>query len=181
LNSCSQPHDGCFEHRQINHGDRVRTGTIECAGVEHQRRADALLFGDVRVSVTDDVVPADSDGAAKELVIVAVEEGDSAAGEFQLAETFVTGEFRPPDGGAKPGLVVVYIAEDEMRRPAGEEWWDFVRAEVAAVNHLRDTKAFEQAHRALRVFDVAVRVADDAEKHGNKGGQGDRVQGGKAQ
>jgi len=99
-------------------------------------------------------------------VIVAVEERDADAVEFEVAELTVTGFAGGGDGAGELGLVVVAVAENEVGRPGREQGDDFGRADVATVEDGVDVEAFEQAQGRARELDVAVGVADDAESHG---------------
>lgn len=69
------------------------------------------------------------------------------------------------DGLAKPLLVVVDIAEDEMRRPAVKQRDDRNFADVAAVNDEIDMELFEEANRGSGEGNLSVRVANDADSH----------------
>jgi hypothetical protein len=62
-------------------------------------------------------------------------------------------------------VFAVTVAEDEVRRPGGEQFHDGHRADVAAVQHGFDAETFKHPHRGARVFDVAVGIANDAESH----------------
>src|SRR5262249_1094356 len=95
----------------------------------------------------------------------AVKQSDSDAVEFQIAKQAVARLTGPLDRGSEFFRIVVTVAEYEMRWPRGEKFDHLDRADVAAVQHGVDFKAFEHPHCWARELDVAVRVADYSEPH----------------
>ncbi len=85
---------------------------------------------------------------------------------MDIAENAVTGLPGIFDRFGESSVVMIAIAEDKMRRPCGEERDDLRRSDVAAVQHGRDVVAFEHPHRRPSAGNIAVSVADDADKHG---------------
>ena len=144
----------------------VRIGPVDRARIHHERLAVPIDRGDVRVAVADEPVVAAVDRLAKPAAIVAVQQGDPHAVERPDRRTG-RGTFGPlaSIAAANASRSVVAIAEDEMRRPGGEQLDDRHRADVAAMQHGVDVEAFEHPHRRPRELHVAVRIADDAESH----------------
>ena len=106
---------------KIDGGDCVGGGAVECAGVEDQGAAFLVRVGPVRVAVTDQIELLAVDRLPEEAVVVAVDEGDSTAGEFDFAESFVAGLAGGLNGAPQAGVIVVDVSEDEVRGPFVEE------------------------------------------------------------
>ena len=102
----------------------------------------------------------------KQPAVVAVEHGNLPARQLQFTLPLVTGMAAGPHGGPQLRQVVIDVAEDEMGRPGVKQTDDFRRADVAAVDQLLHFQTFEHPHGRPDVFQVAVRVADDADSHG---------------
>ena len=145
--------------------DRVRLGSIECAGIQRQGLADTPLLGDVRMAKADQIISTACDGLAQQPAVVAVQEGHSPVLNLQFAKPSVKRLPGGLDGGANGLRSRVDVAQHEVRRPAAEHANDLGRPDVAAVDDLVDVQAFQHADCLAGVFDVPVRIADDSQNH----------------
>ncbi len=94
-----------------------------------------------------------------------MQKSDPPPEKRQLAERAVVGLAR---GGNRLLDFVdpfVDISQHEVRRPGGEQGYDFGRSDVAAMDHGRGRKALQDADRFARVGNVTMRIADDSQQH----------------
>ena len=80
----SEWNDGRLHRFQLHDGDGMRSGPVECTGIEDQGFSFAMLLRLVGVAVADQVVGAAGDGLAEEAGVVAMDERDAAAGECDI-------------------------------------------------------------------------------------------------
>jgi hypothetical protein len=98
----------------------------------------------------------------KAAAVVAMQQGDPHAGELEVAKVAVTSLPGRFDRRAQRGMVLVTIAEHEMRRPRRKQLDNVRRANVAGVQHGFDLQTFEQSYRRPSKIGMPMRIADNA-------------------
>ncbi len=137
-------------------------GLARCsAGIEHQRGADFLFSRHMRVAVADKLVQAVGDRLVQQLLIVAVQQRNFHAREFQRGEAAVKRLAGLLDRRLQ-SHIVIDVAQHEMRGPGGEQRDDCRRTDIAAVQHPFHAETFEHSHAAAGVFHMAVSIANNA-------------------
>lgn len=124
-----------------------------------------MLLADVRVAV-EEVVEVVAVLELVELVaVVRVAPRNALAGELDRAEGVVRLAADVADRGDELGLLLVPVAEDEVRGQRAKEGHGLGRLDVAAVEHQLDVLLAEQADGVGDHLVSVVRVADDPDPH----------------
>ena len=140
-------------------------GPVERSRIDHERIADAVLLGQMRVAVAHEIVLTAVNRFLQQGAVITVQESDSPAVHVQFSKSLVAGLPGGLDGLTQPLGLRVDVAPNEVGWPTLEAPYDLLRADVAAMDHQLDLAALEHAHGGPSELDMSMRVADNPDNH----------------
>ena len=134
--------------------------------IDDPGRAGDVLVRLVGVAVEQEIVGAALFHVLHQPLIVAVEEGDLATGDLDVAEVFMQRGADLLHGRSQHVPVAVAVTEDEMDRQAAKQKNGFRILNVSAVQHRGHAAAAQLGQGAADRGVPAVGVAEDGDFHG---------------
>ena len=143
----------------------VDLGAMQRPGVDDESRAGAVGFGLVSVAVTYEVIVPGVFFALESSFVVAVQESDFSAGQFQFAKLLATDGAGSAHRRAQGWPVIIDVPENEIRFEIRKGLNHGRVGDVAAVQDRGNAERFEQPHGPAYLGAVAVAIAEDADLH----------------
>ena len=157
-----------FAFGQFHNGNGRCGNALQCAGVQNDGPVATHPKGRLmRVATTEQVPLAGRRFAVEAALIMPVHRGDLLVGQRDVAEIAVTGDMAGFECLVKFRFAPIAVSQDEINRRSGELRQDRRRADVAAMDDPFHPELAEHEHRLVSKQDIAVRVADNAEVHGD--------------
>ena len=171
-----------FQKRQLirprieqRHG--FPAGAEEGSGIDDAGAADAVVELHMRVPLQQIVVALRDQKSLTEVRVVAVQDGDSLPGQFQIGKYAVAGDADIPGVAFELVAIPVTVAEDKRGLQPGELIDHFFASDVSAVDKKLRPACLQQRDRRGGDLNVVVCVAEDSDQHERNLVGGFRVQG----
>ena len=143
---------------QIQDQEGSRIGTMQSAGIDDPSLAGAMLIGEVRMTVEEEVKVIAIFDVSKELRLIAMQKSKLDTFNLQIPKRLMQGLANPMHGLLNAEPVTITIAEDEMSREALEEPDGFRVRDVAAMDDKIDVALLQKLQSFFnhRVVTMAV-------------------------